>query len=276
MNDRIVRKWAAGLVAVMFGGLLGAQDPLKTTLTMGFGDMAAIKQRAELGDPAAQVALGDSLGSHFRPSEALEWYRKAAARGNVEAEYRLGGVLLFGATGIPKELAVQPSPAEGLRWTFMAATNLHGLACLNMAKALREGLGTSPNLVAAYAWLKVASETAPGSIVGRVEMNELALKMDTPSLQRAQMLAARFKAGNWQAPVLRAIPEGDPRLKVNGITLGTTYRLAVINGKTLSEGESATVAVKPGTLGIKCLKIEKDAVLVSVESEDQPRLLMVK
>ena len=145
-----------------------------------------------------------------------------------------------------------------------------------MARALRHGLGASTNLVAAFAWLKVASETGSGSIVGRVEMNELALKMDTPSLQQAQMLAAQFKAGNWQAPVMRAIPEGDPRLKVNGITLGTTYRLGVINGKTLSEGESATVAVKPGTLVVKCLKIEKDSVLVSVEGEDQPRLLRMK
>lgn len=276
MKNRIRSKWVAGLATVMLSMSLGAQDPVKSALTMGFGDIAAIKQRAEMGDPAAQVALGDSLGSHFRPSEALEWYRRAAARGNVGAQYRLGGVLLFGATGIPSELSIKPNPTEGLRWTFMAATNLHGQACLNMARALREGVGTSIDLVAAYAWLKVASETGSGSFAGRFQMNELALKMDTPSLQQAQMLAAQFKAGNWRAPVVRAIPEGDPRLKVNGITLGAKYRLAVINGRTLSEGESATVSVKPGTLVVKCLKIEKDSVLIAVEGEDQPRLLRMK
>jgi hypothetical protein len=276
MKDRIPLKWAMGLGAVIFSISVGAQNPVGNVVTMGFGDIAAIKQRAETGDATAQVALGDALGSQFRATEALEWYRRAAAQGNVEAKYRVGGMLLFGAFGNPSNLGVQPNRTEGLRWTFMAATNLHANACLNMAKAFRQGLGTSTNLVAAYAWLNVASETVGGSIVARVEMNELALKMDTLSLQQAQNLAAQFKASNWQAPVARALPEGNARLKVNGITSGTKSPLAVINGKTLSEGESATVDVKPGTLKIKCLKIENDSVLISVDGEDQPRLLRMK
>jgi hypothetical protein len=182
-------------------------------------------------------------------------------------------MLLFGAQGIPANLSVQPNPAEGVRWTFMAATNFHPYACWNMGKALRQGLGTSTNLVAAYAWLKLFSETPPGLALGRVEMNELALKLDTTALQQAQVLVAQFKAGNWQAPVARAVPEGDPRLKLSGITFGGRVSLAVINGKTLAEGDSASIAMKPATLNIKCLKIEKDSVLVSIEGEDQPRLL---
>ncbi len=51
-----------------------------------------------------------------------------------------------------------------------------------------------------------------------------------------------------------------------------TEALAVVNGKTLSEGESASASVKPGTLTIKCLKIEKNSVFVTVEGEDTPRL----
>jgi hypothetical protein len=50
----------------------------------------------------------------------------------------------------------------------------------------------------------------------------------------------------------------------------------VINDKTLSEGESASVSVKPGTLAIKCLKIEKNSVLIIVEGEDAPRLLHLR
>jgi len=243
---------------------------------MGFGDIAAIKQKAEAGDAAAQVALADSLASQFHATEALEWYRKAATQGNVQGEYLVGQMLLFGAPGIPSNLAVQPNQTEGIRWTFMAATNLHAYACWNMAKALRRGLGTSTNLVEAYAWLKLFSETSAGSIVGRVEMNELALKLNTSALHQAQNLAAQLKAGNWQPPVTRAIPEGDSRLKLNGITFGSKIPLAVINGKTLSEGESTKIPVKPGTLNIKCLKIEKDSVLIAIEGENTPRLLPLK
>jgi hypothetical protein len=33
---------------------------------------------------------------------------------------------------------------------------------------------------------------------------------------------------------------------------------------------------KPGTLTIKCLKIEKNSVLITVEGEDTPRLLHLR
>jgi hypothetical protein len=237
---------------------------------MGLEDVAQIKQRAQAGD-AAQVALGDCLASSFHASEALRWYKKAAAQGNLEGEFHLGQMLLFGAPGIPANLSVQPDPTEGIRWTFVAATNYHPYACWNMGKALSQGLGVSTNLIAAYAWLRLFSETTPGSIVGRVQMNELALKLDVSSLQEAQKLAGEFKAGRWQAPIIRSIPEGDPRLKLNGITFGGKIPLAVINGKTLSEGETAKIAIKPATMNIKCLKIDKDAVTIAVEGEDIPR-----
>ena len=100
--------------------------------------------------------------------------------------------------------------------------------------------------------------------------------MDAGAIHPARSLAAQFKAGHWQAPTARAIPEGDPRLKLGGITVGGKVPLAVINGKTLSEGESATIAVKPGTLTIKCLKIEKNSVLIAVDGEDVPRLLRLR
>jgi hypothetical protein len=262
--------------ALLLPYLSHAQDPLRGTLTMGLGDVAAIKQKAEAGDAAAQVALADSLTSRFHATEALDWYRKAAAQGNVEGKYHVGAMLLFGAPGIPQALTVRPNHTEGIRWTFLAATNFHAYACRNMAKALRHGLGTSTNLVAAYAWLSLLSDIPPGFVSGRYEMNDLALQLDTAALQQAQSLAAQFKAANWQAPPVRAVPEGDPRLKLGGITFGGKTSLAVINGKTLSEGESATVSVKPGTLNIKCLKIEKDSVQIAVEGEDSPRLLRFK
>jgi hypothetical protein len=264
------------LSAILFAHPLPAGDNLGGMLTMGMGDVAVIKQKAEAGDAGAQVALGDTLASRFHASEALDWYRKAAAQGNVEGEYHVGDMLLSGAFGNPQTLGVRPSPTEGIRWTFMAATNFHPYACRNMAKALTQGLGTSTNLVAAYAWLSLFATTLPGSIAGRYQMNELALQLDTTAIQQAQNLAAQFKAGNWQAPVPRAIPDGDPRLKLGGITFGGRTLLAVINGKTLSEGESATVSVKPGTLTIKCLKIEKDSVLITVQGEDTPRLLHLR
>ena len=209
-------KIKVGKGAVLMAGVLTLRmafgaDALSGALNMGFRDMAVVKQKAEQGDTAAQVILADSLAGSFHATDALGWYRKAAAQGNVEGMYHLGQMLLFGAPGIPANLSVTPVPTEGVRWTFMAATNHHSHAYWNMGKALRQGLGTSQDLIAAYAWLKMFSETVPGSITGKVEMNELALKLETGSLQQAQQLAARFKAGEWKAPTIRSIAEGDPR-----------------------------------------------------------------
>ncbi len=85
-SSRMIRlRWKQLLVAADF--LLvhpaSAQDPLRSVLTMGFGDVAAIKQKAEAGDAQAQVALADLLAQHFRSSEALHWYRKAVDQGNT-------------------------------------------------------------------------------------------------------------------------------------------------------------------------------------------------
>jgi hypothetical protein len=50
---------------------------------------------------------------------------------------------------------------------------------------------------------------------------------------------------------------------------------AVINGKTLGEGESASISLKPDslTLTVRCIKIDKDSASILIEGEDQPRLL---
>jgi hypothetical protein len=263
-------------VALLIEASTLAQNPLGNIGTMGFGDVAVIKQRAVAGDAQAQVQLGNSLASSFHATEALDWYRKAANQGSVEARYEVGKILLFGAPGIPNGLTVHPQPIEGARWTFAAATNLYPDALWNMSKAYRQGLGVETNLVAAYVWLKLFSETTRGSIVGRVEMNDLALKLDTGALTEAENLVVQFRSGRWPTPAFRVFPEGDSRLKLNGISFGTKTPLAVLNGRTLAQGESATIHFKAKTVTIKCVAIDKDFVSVLVEGEDEPRTLRLK
>jgi hypothetical protein len=114
---------ASGLLACF----THAQDPLRGTLTMGLGDIAAIKQKAEAGDGAAQVALADSLASRFHATEALDWYRKAAAQGNVEGRYHVGDMLLFGASGIPDSFTVRPNPSTA--WKSLRRLSAASISC---------------------------------------------------------------------------------------------------------------------------------------------------
>jgi len=59
------------LTAILVATIALAQDPFRESLTMGMGDVAVIKQKAEVGDAAAQVAFGGTLTSRFHASEAL-------------------------------------------------------------------------------------------------------------------------------------------------------------------------------------------------------------
>src|SRR5208282_355127 len=141
--------------------------------------------------------------------------RKAAAQGNIDAIVNVGKMLLWGAHSWPTNLSVQPNPPEGLRWMFMAATNGNAWAYRYMAEANRQGLGTTTNMEAAYAWFKLSAESSPYPTGGRPEMNEMALNMDTAAIQRAVNLPAEWKAGRWQAPVIKV--KDDSRLNLGGI-----------------------------------------------------------
>lgn len=249
------------------------QNPIFDAFVRANSDVAEVRRRAEAGDAAAEVAFGDILTSRMRHADALLWYRKAADQRNVSGQFHVGGTLLHGAIGIPADQNVKADPAQGLGWVFMAATNGNSAACADMSFALQRGVGTDVDLVAAYAWLKLRAESS-GFIDGyRFELNQLALKMTTAEVEHAKTIAAWFKAGHWQMPVIRVIPNGDPRLKLTGIATGLKTPFAVINGHTLSAGESATIDLKVITLRLKCLKIEESSVVVSLEGEDQPRVL---
>ena len=250
-----------------------SQDPFIGALKSGFTDVAATKQKAEAGNPQAQLSLADTLSYNFKKAEALEWYRKAAQQGLTEAKSHLGEMLLFGDNGILPSENVKAHPSEGIRWTFEAATNRNAKAMFNMSKALQNGIGVSTNLIEAYAWLQLYSEA--GATLGQHWLNQLALKLDVKSLQEAKGLAAQFKVGKWPSLSPRKLAEGDARLKFSGATIGKTP-LAVINGKTFAEGESATILLKEGSLKVKCVQIKQDAVLISIEGESDARWLTLK
>jgi TPR repeat protein len=181
--NRIFGMFVVALIPLTNGAF--AQNSLRGTLITGLGDVATIKRDAEAGNAKAQVALGDSLLANFHSAEALGWYRKAAAQGDTEGAYQTGHLLLLGRVGIPKEQIVQADPTEGIRWTFQAATNFHPYALQDMSRAFQRGLGVSTNWIHAYAWQQLFAETQPGSIVGKVELNQLALKLDTAVIEQA-------------------------------------------------------------------------------------------
>jgi TPR repeat protein len=272
-----IRQGSLSFVLSLFLGIpLFGQNVVFDAVSRATSDVAEIRKRAEEGDAVAQVRFGDILTTHMRHADALQWYLKAAMQGNDAGEFHVGRTLLNGARGNPSDQNVQADPVQGLRWTFMSATNHNRDACWDMSNALQKGLGTDVDLVAAYAWLELSVEIGMRGIGSRVELNELAIKMSTAQVERAEMLAARFRVGLWEYPITRIIADGDGRLKLNGITISASQSLALINGQAVAEGETISVKLKPRFLDVKCIKIGKDSVTISIARENQPRTLRLK
>lgn len=238
------------------------------------GNLAITKERAERGDVGSQVELADNLAANQMVAQAVEWYRKAAEQGNIEAKFRLGEILLNGATSLPQpDQRVAANPAEGVRWTYEAATNFHSGACRNMAGVLESGTGLGTNIVEAYAWLEVYARS--NAVAARSDMDRLALRMSLQQIRASHTLAERFINRQWSQHVVRKFSEADLTLKLNGITVGPVS-LAIVNGQTLEEGDSITLPVKDGTARLNCVKIAQDSVLIAVEGEDEPRVLRLR
>jgi hypothetical protein len=168
---------------------------------------------------------------------------------------------------------VAAAPSEGIRWTYIAATNFYTKAFGNLSGAFQRGLGVSTNLVEAYAWLQLYLDVDPNPGLGRLYLNQLALRMDAASIAQAKELAQRYKQRQWPPLLVRQMADQDSRLKLNGITWGGRIPLAIINGKSIAAGEGTTIQVGQKPLWIKVLKIEKSSVSISLEGENEPRVL---
>ena len=86
-------------------------------------DLAALKQKAAAGDPAAQVKVGMSyaLAVPRDVREAMRWFRLAADQGYADGQYRLGGMY---------DVAQSPqNPTEAIRW-YRSEERRVGKECL--------------------------------------------------------------------------------------------------------------------------------------------------
>ena len=119
------------------------------------GDGAALRRRAEAGDPRAQLRLGESyavgVGVAQDPAEAARWYRMAAERGFAAAQYALGLTYAKGK-GLPED------SAEAVRWYRRAAEQGYAAARYALGWMHEKGQGVPQDSAAAVRWYRVAAE----------------------------------------------------------------------------------------------------------------------
>lgn len=250
---------------------LAQRSPRPGLELRSLAEVTSLKKKAESGDRNAQLALGQTLASRSRPADALTWYRKAAAQGSVEATSLAGEMLLFGKPANDDGQRVVAKPEEGMVLIYQAATNRHAEACRSMSIARQRGLSVRTNIVESYAWLRFYAEADP--IRRKKELDTLGLTLTVPQLDQADKLVRDFNQRKWPALEICHDYKKDSRLKLSGVAIGGRFPLAIINRRTIAEGESASIPVEGGTVSVKCLKISEDSVLVAIDQESEPRLI---
>lgn len=272
MNPHVAKNLLLIGILALSHAALAQQNLVRRTSKLP-DDVLTLKRWAETGDFQAQIALANKLSAVQRYADALMWYRKASATGAAEADYRIGRMLLYGAViGAAADQGVLPNPVEGVRWAFRAATNLHADAYRDLSGAYQAGLGVQKNLVEAYAWMQLFADANPA--VGRAGLDGLTLTMTTSDVDAGRRLAKQFQSRQWPKwPKLTMATAPQVPLRLNGVTAGGNAPLAVVNRRTLAQGESAAIPLNGRMIAVKCVEVRHDSVLIEVEGESEPRWL---
>lgn len=121
----------------------GRQDAALTRLT----------HLAEGGAADARRALGLALLSRGNQAgNGLQWLRRAAEDGDVEARFQLGKLYSVGAAGAPADAA------RAFAWFSAAGKAGHAGAAYRLGIAWRDGYGVKTDHAEAVRWLRRASD----------------------------------------------------------------------------------------------------------------------
>jgi TPR repeat protein len=118
-------------------------------------DFNALKTAAEQGDPQAQSALGDAYaddqnGHQPDMAEAKKWYQMAAAQGEADAAYALGGMYDSGA-GVAQDYA------QAANWYRQAAAGGHAGAEYVLGSYSEHGTAMQQDDAGAARWYQQAA-----------------------------------------------------------------------------------------------------------------------
>jgi hypothetical protein len=116
-------------------------------------------------------------------AEAARWYERAAAQGQVEAQFNLGVLHEEGA-------GVAQSHVRAAYWYRLAAYRGHAKAQFNLAILYASGRGVPLDGVNAYAWYDAAAGN--GNAKARFNRDLLAESLTPEQLLAARQLAADF------------------------------------------------------------------------------------
>jgi TPR repeat protein len=165
------------------GGVLRPFDPFKEN-----DRFQHLKAKAESGDAAAQVELGDMYffgrGISRNLSEGIRWWRKAAEHGDHHAQYNVG-ISYYRGDGLTKD------PVQAAKWLRKAAEQDNVDAQFWLGFGYAGGEGVPKDEVRAYAWWLLAA--AKGNKDAKKNIAIAEQRLTRSGIAEGQRLARNFK-----------------------------------------------------------------------------------
>jgi TPR repeat protein len=189
--------WQWGLILLLAGSPVfaqsGAVDP-------------GVQAKADAGDIQAQVIVGERiLAGTGAPrdsrelaadySQAAGWFRKAAEKGNVEAEVHLADLYRDGR-GVTRDMT------QAITWYRKAAETGDAGAQGTLGILYSVGMGVSRDDVEAYYWLSLAADAKSPNQAKRIANRQSAGEHITTD----QQAAVQDRVAGWKAAHPRTRP----------------------------------------------------------------------
>jgi len=240
----------------------------------------AVKAAAKAGDPVAQYRLAGDFTLHGNFIDAELWYRKAAKQGYVQAQAKLGEMLLTdaGLTVGLKQNVKTAITSEAIKWLTLAANGSNTLAQAELARAYFTGQFVKADLLEAYKWGDIAAKapsSVPGSDAGRSIRDAVSQKMTFDQIAKAKQRVATFYS---HIPFTPEAPEPPwvAKIRLTGISGPANGRLAIINNQTLGVGDTGVLRIAGKAVKVRCLEVRDKSVLVQITGMDRPKVLILE
>lgn len=220
MGSRSIAVACLALLAAVSGPAIAQNENLDESID-------GLLYYADWGRATAQVDLayryyyGEGIDQDY--AEAMRWFREAASRDFVEAEFALGFVYSEGKA-VPQDyaeaakwyqraaakgyasaqynLGVLYQNGEGVEQDYTEALYLYGLAAgqgytdaqFNLGVMHEAGQGSDPDLVEAYKWFNLAARTGDAEAAQR--RDALSENMTPEQIAEASRLTAEWLESN--------------------------------------------------------------------------------
>jgi hypothetical protein len=164
------------------------QALVREASTLKVEEVAPLRQRADAGDPRAQVLMGlatEMGAADLMPNsvQALDWFSRAADQGVAWAEAWAGDFYYTGSNGIPKDLY------KALERYRSAADHGDSRAAVAVGRMYFFGEGVSADLAEAGKWFGRGAP-AQGVLAGRMAALAIAPCADAFCVSLRQLIGA--------------------------------------------------------------------------------------